>query len=192
MIFTVASIIALIEQYGYAIILPIAIVEGPIVTLISGFLVSLGLLNAFLVFCVLVIGDLIGDTIFYALGKWGGVKFLRRWRKYLHISEAHIEQMVEYFAVRGWKILLASKTQAVGSVVLFSAGVAKMPYNKFIKYNIIGTVPKVLILEAVGFYGGASFAVLNKYVNGVAAVFSVVAILVVAWMFYNRANVKNS
>ncbi|MFA6006797.1 MAG: DedA family protein [Candidatus Paceibacterota bacterium] len=192
MFFGTASIIALIEHYGYTIIFPISIVEGPVVTLISGFLVSLGLLNAFGVFCVLVAGDLVGDTLYYFIGRWGREGFVRRWGKYFGLTPERVAHVREYFHTRGWKLLLLSKAHGAGSLVLFSAGAAEMPYPKFLFYNFVGTVPRVFILETIGIYGGASFALINQYVNGVAAVLSVVFILAVAWWFYKRSGGESS
>jgi len=187
MILSIDSIIALIQQYGYLVIFPVSIIEGPIIAVISGFLVSLGYLNAAVVFLVLLLGDFVGDTFYYFLGRWGGTRILHKWGKRLGFKEKHIQDGIQYFHTRGGKILLVSKLQAIGSVVLFSAGAARMHYGKFIAYNMIGSLPKVLIFEAIGIYGGASFTVVNQYINTFGAIVTASTVILLAlWIWWRQ------
>lgn len=183
MFFSMTAIIALIEQYGYVIILPISIIEGPIITVLTGFLVSLGFFNAFIAFLVLLLGDILGDVVYYALGKWSNKGFVRRWGKYFFLKEDNVERLTDYFKTRGRGAIVFSKVHAAGSAVLFSAGLGKMHFGAFLWYSFLGSVPKTLVLQAIGMYGGASFDVVNKYINTGAAVTTVIAIFWGAYWF---------
>src|SRR3989338_6750213 len=70
------AIIALLTTYKYLLLFPIVIVEGPIITVIAGFLSSLGQLNFFISYAIAVVGDVVGDCIYYALGFYGRQKFV--------------------------------------------------------------------------------------------------------------------
>ena len=73
--------ISLIQSDGLLILFPIAVVEGPIITVIAAYVASLGYLNLPAVFCVVVAADLVGggtDTQTYDInylssgcGYWG-------------------------------------------------------------------------------------------------------------------------
>jgi len=191
MIFSSASIIALIEHYGYTIIFPISVIEGPVITVIGGFLASLGHLNAYIAFLVLLFGDIVGDIMYYLMGRWGGKPFVRRWGKYFYLNEKNVGRMAEYFETKGFGQILLSKTHAAGSAVLFAAGLGGMSLGRFAWYSFWASIPKTLALELVGYYGGASFEVVNKYLNTGAAVTTVIAVFGTAYWIHRKIQ-KNS
>lgn len=165
---TLAESVTLIHQYGYAVVLILSVPEGPIVGVLAGFFVSLGYLNAVISFFVLLAGDLIGDALYYALGRFGGHHFIRRWGKYFAITEERVARFQKQFLKHDWKIVLFSKTQALGSAILFSAGFVRMPFSRYIAYNTLGTVPKVILFEVVGIYFGQGYRTINTYIGYVA------------------------
>lgn len=63
--------IQLLLTYKYIILIPLSIIEGPIVTVICGFLVTLKFFNPFLVYVVMVLGDIVGDGLIYYMGYSG-------------------------------------------------------------------------------------------------------------------------
>ena len=60
--FSLDQIIGWLLVYKYFILFPVMVIEGPIITIIAGFLSSLELLNPFLVYVVVVIADLTGSS----------------------------------------------------------------------------------------------------------------------------------
>lgn len=174
---TPEHIFTLVQTYGYEIILPTTIIAGPIVAIMGGYLASLGDLNIFSVFFALLIGDVIGDTMYYALGKWGRYGFIKRFGKYFFLPEEKIKHLEIYFQRHDWKILFFGKTQPIGSAILVAAGVANMPYAPFMAYNIISSIPKIIFLEIIGYYFGNAYGQVQHLLN-VAAIGSVmIAIL---------------
>src|SRR5450432_4605817 len=77
-LFYMDHIAYLLTQYKYLLLFPLAIVEGPIIAVIAGFLCINGFLNLFIVYPIIVAGDLIGDTICYFLGLWGVPGFIKK------------------------------------------------------------------------------------------------------------------
>lgn len=166
MIFSFSQIIQGLIYYKYWILFPIVIVEGPIITIISGFLSSLGYLNIFIVYGVVVFGDVAGDIIYYASGRWGRSWFLERWGRYIGITADRIRQMEKHFENHSGKTLIAGKlSHAIGGVILVTAGVAKVPFWKFVWFNFIATLPKTLVLLLIGFYFGRAYAEFSRYLN---------------------------
>ena len=153
-------------HYRYGFLLPGMIIEGPIVTIIAGFLASQGVLGFWASYGVAVIADLIGDTLLYGAGFFGGRRFIRRYGKYVGLNEARIEALEGHFKKHSGKtILLGKLTHGIGAAILAAAGIAKMPYKKFIILNFFATLVKSLILLVIGLYFGRAYEQANSYLN---------------------------
>lgn len=146
--------------YQYLVLFPLVAIEGPIISVVAGFLIAQGLMNVYLAYFIIITADLVGDGLYYALGRWGanfGMKLFR-------ISEEKLTQLESYFSSHGGKTILWGKlAHGIGTSFLFAAGAAKMPFRKFIYYNIIGTIPKSIILLFIGYLFGQSYARIGKY-----------------------------
>ena len=77
--FSLNTLFGWMLAYRYVILLPIAIIEGPIISVIAGFLVSIHAMEFWIVFGILVLGDVIGDMLLYGVCRWGGGSFITRW-----------------------------------------------------------------------------------------------------------------
>ncbi len=64
-------LITLLSQYGYEVLFPIAVFEGPAATMLAGALVATGQLDAYTTFAVLVAADLVGDAVLLFAGPLG-------------------------------------------------------------------------------------------------------------------------
>ncbi len=168
----------LVSQYGYAVLFPIAVVEGPAVTIVAGALVASEQFNGLTVFLMLVAADLVGDALYYSLGRWGHTPFLERLEKRLSLTQERFRPLEEGFRKHDWKFLLIGKTQPFGSIILYFAGATKMPIGRYMLFNLLATAPKVLLFEGIGYFLGASIARSMKYFDYLTLVlFGVAAIL---------------
>ncbi len=190
--FSLHQILALITHYKYVIIFPWAVVEGPIITVISGFLASLGQLNFFVVYAIIVVADLVGDSLYYAIGRWGGRPFIRRWGRYLGIKEERLAQGEDRFHKSGGKILAIGKFHALGSLILTAAGLAKMDFRKFLWWNFFPTLIKSLVLLLIGYFFGAAYETIDKYLKdaGVIMIGLTIVIIAVYWILKKRQSKK--
>lgn len=164
MFFDFTQIFSWLINYKYLILLPFTIVEGPIITVIAGFLSSLGALDLLITFSVVVLGDLIGYIIYYSIGHWGREKFVIKWGKFIGLNLERVQRMERQFARRGKTLLIWGKISHVfGAIILVSAGMAKIKFKDFIMLNLIATLPKSAILLLIGFYFGQAYVRINKY-----------------------------
>ena len=176
------EIITLLIAYKYFFLFPLVVAEGPIVTVVAGFLSSLGYLDIFIAYALVVVGDVAGDCLYYAFGYYGGQKFVGRWGHFFGITWERVEKLEEHFKNHSGKTLIIGKfTHAIGAVVLVAAGMAKMPFWRFVLYNFIPTLPKSLILLLVGFYFGEAYNKINTYLDytaigtiGLAVIFIII------------------
>jgi len=184
MSFSLAHIIAWMLAYGYFILFPLVVIEGPIVSILAGFIASMGHLNLFISFGVIIVADLIGDSMYYYIGYSGRKSFIKKWGKYIGINEKRVEQIEGHFKKHSAKTLIAGKlSQGVGAVILVAAGIAKMPFWEYLWYNFLATVPKSLILLLVGYYFGRAYVEFNNYLSYTTFIMIGLAILFVAAYF---------
>lgn len=162
-------ILFLLGTYQYLFLFPLVVVEGPIATVLAGFLASVGQLNLLLTYGVIVVADVTGDSLYYAFGRYGGRKFIERWGRFVGIKMQAVERMEKHFKQHAGKTLVIGKvTHAVGAVVLVAGGIAKVPFWKFVWYNLLPTIPKSLLLLLLGFYFGQAYAKINTYLDNAA------------------------
>lgn len=171
MIFSIDQILQWLEHYKYLALFPLAVAEGPIVTVVTGFFSSLGYINFFIAYLILVAGDLVGDMIHYFIGWIGGERFIARWGRYIGVGKAQVESLEKQFAKRGDKLLFIGKmSHGIGGAFLIAAGIIKMPFGKFLSSNFLATLIKSFILLLIGFYFGHAFRVINSYLQKIALI----------------------
>jgi membrane-associated protein len=192
--FSLATITQWLFQYRYAVFFPIVVVEGPIVTILAGFFVSLGYMNFLAVYALAVTGDLTGDCLYYLAGRWGREKFIDKYGRFFGINREQIRRVERHFDVHAGKTLAVGKLlHGVGAAFLFAAGVIRMPFSKYFWYNALATIPKSFILMLIGYYFGKFLTQINEYLT-LAAFASVgivgITALVCVLYFRNDADIS--
>ena len=174
--------------YKYFVLFPFIVIEGPIVTIIAGFLSSLDLLNIFIVYPVVVAADLTGDLIYYSFGRWGKENFINSYGKYFGLKEENVKKIENHFEKHTRKTLIIGKlSHAFGAPILFAAGMVKVPLLEYLWFNFLATLPKSLAFLLIGYYFGQFYVRLNKYLNYFSIGLLVFVILVlIAYYGYNK------
>lgn len=170
---------ALILQYKYAVLFPLSIIEGPILAVIGGFLASLSIFNALIVYAIVVVGDIVGDGVLYFIGRFGGGHFLRRFGKFFKITEEKAAAAKELFAAHHKKSLVLSKIlHGIGISGLIAAGSLKIPYPKYFLTCLSVSVLQSAVLVAVGFFFGSAYIQIGKYLDYYAVAAFIVAVII--------------
>ncbi len=112
-----------------------------------------GALDPWLIFILLSIAAIAGDTVNYWIGHRVGAKAYTgevRWIKKEYMQRTHT-----FFAKHGGQtIFLARFVPIVRTFTPFVAGVSQMPYGFFIRWNVIGGITWVGIFTALGYFFG--------------------------------------
>ncbi len=156
-----------IAVYGYLALLPLAVIEGPAVTVLAAFLAAQGMFDVAGVYAIVVLADLLGDGLYYAVGRWAG----RRWARQRPAAlggdwAARLRRRIEVLAPRirtraGAMLLFGKLTHSAGFAVLLAAGAARVPFGRFLAFNLLGTLPKSLVLVLLGYWFGKLYAPLQ-------------------------------
>jgi len=177
----------LLLTYKYLIVIPLAIAEGPIISVICGFLATLGFFNPFLVYVIMVMGDIIGDGIFYYIGYKG-----KRLFRYFKISEEKVEKAKIYFENNHKKAIAGSKIMwGIGTAGLVAAGALHVPYKRYFRTCALYSLLQSLIMILLGVFFGQAYEIIGKYFNYYASVVSILAIAVLLYFIFIKKYKKN-
>jgi len=159
-------IIQFISEYGYWIMLPLMTIEGPIVTLIGAFMASTGVFNIYIVLFLSILGDVLGDVIFYWIGRSGGMHFVRSIGKYIGITEKLVIKMEKFFDNHGGKTIFAVKsTTGLCWATFVAAGIVRMPFKKFVGYSLLGGLVWSSFLVIMGYFFGYLYEQIVDYID---------------------------
>jgi membrane protein DedA with SNARE-associated domain len=171
--------IGLLLTYKYLILIPLSIIEGPIVAIICGFLVTQNVLNPFLVYLIIVLGDILGDTIIYYVGYFG-----KRFLRHLNITEEKLEKAKQYFRNNHRKAILTSKlVHGIGFTGLIAAGASHVPFHRYVSTSTVISLVQSAVLILVGIVFGHTYAIIGKYLNYYAAGISVIVLIIALIIF---------
>ena len=180
----------LLLTYKYIILIPLAIIEGPIVTVVCGFLVTLKIFNPIAVYIIMVLGDIVGDGMIYYIS-YSGKRFL----KYFKVTEERLEQAKKYFHENHKKAIAMSKlVHGIGFVGLVAAGASHVPYKRYFKTCALISSIQSLVMLTLGILFGHAYTVIGKYLNYYAAFISVVVLigLVIVFMKKYKFNIRTT
>jgi len=168
-------LVELVRNYGvltYAILFGIIFAEtGLVITpflpgdsllFASGAIAAIGSLNVFLIWGILVIAAILGDTANYWIGHFFGEKLIAS--KLSIIKKEHIDKTQAFYDKHGGKtIILARFVPIIRTFAPFVAGIGKMHYGKFIGFNFIGGIAWVTIFVFVGYFFGNIPAIKHNF-----------------------------
>ncbi|MFZ2049067.1 MAG: DedA family protein [Minisyncoccia bacterium] len=166
----------------YGVVFLLTIVEGPIVSIVAGLLFKLGFFPFIPIFITLIIGDLVGDSIWYFVGSHFGMSFIRRFGKYVGVTEESVEKVKDVFHKQKERILILSKmTNGLGlsMAVLLTAGMVKIPFIKYIYLNAIGEIIWTGMLVAVGYFFGQWYIQIDTWMGRIGFVGIFVFVIII-------------
>ena len=162
-----AHLLKLVAEYGiwiYAILFAIIFSEtGFVVTpflpgdsllFVAGAIAATGEMNVHILFVVLAVAAVLGNSVNYAIGRWLGKSFFTdrgsRWLNPKHLDKAH-----EFYERHGGKAVVLSRfLPIVRTYVPFVAGMALMTPRQYTAYNVAGGVAWVGSLCYAGYFFG--------------------------------------
>lgn len=185
----------IISQYGtwtYAILAAIVFAETGLVVLpllpgdsllfAAGTFAALGSLDPWVLFLLLSLMAIVGDTVNYWVGAWVGPRAFTgeiRWLKREYMDRTHA-----FFERHGGKtIILARFVPIIRTFAPFVAGVGTMSYPRFLAYNVIGGVVWVGIFVWAGYFFGNlpvvrdNFSIVILVIIGISVLPVIVGIL---------------
>jgi membrane protein DedA with SNARE-associated domain len=131
------------------------------------------------------LGNVTGATVAYYIGRYGGLKFIDRYGRYMFINQSSVQRAQKFFDKYGSVSVFSTRLIPIfRTFISLPAGVARMDIRKFILYTFIGTLAWNILLVYLGYSLGKNwesllplFDLLTYLVSGVLAV------LLAYWLF---------
>lgn len=186
------------DQWIYALLFAIVFVETGLVVMpflpgdsmlfAAGALAATGAMDVWILFLLLVLAAVLGDTLNYHIGKYLGVRVFERPSKWIRQDYLHKTQA--FFDRHGGKaIIFARFVPFARTFAPFVAGIGQMHYRYFLSYNAIGAVLWVGSLLALG-YGFGNIPIVKN--NFTIVIFAIIFIsllpALIEWIRHKAAH----
>jgi membrane protein DedA with SNARE-associated domain len=184
------TLIHLLITYRYWILLPIALLEGPVLSVTVGFLIHLGYFSFIPAYAIMVLGDFIPDTAYYYLGRFGNKKKIIN--KYLAKSKffsKNFNLLDRVWNRHGFKTMFLSKlAYGLSTAFLITAGLVKMPIKKYWSYSVPITLIQYIVFMTLGYFMGYSYELVSNYIELATIVIAVIVVIfVTVYLIANRS-----
>lgn len=127
---------------------------GDSLLFVAGTLAATGGMNVLWLAALLSAAAILGDTVNFWVGNYLGSKLLHgknsRW-----INKKHLDYTHAFYQRHGGKtIVIARFIPILRTFAPFVAGLGRMPYSRFMVYNVFGGLVWVVSLLLAGYYFG--------------------------------------
>lgn len=150
--------------YGYLILFAVVFAEtgllvgfflpGDSLLFTVGVVAGAGGLDVVTIIVLLSIAAIVGDQVGYMLGKSTGSRIFDR-PDSRFFKQDYLRQTQAFYDKHGGKTLIYARfVPIVRTFAPFMAGVAKMPYGRFVAYNIFGGIGWVILMILSGYFLG--------------------------------------
>jgi membrane protein DedA with SNARE-associated domain/membrane-associated phospholipid phosphatase len=194
------TISGLVASYGYVVLFFLVGLEslgiplpGETALVTAAAWAALGHLSIYGVVATATAAAILGDNGGYWIGRKGGIALVRRYGRFLHLNESHLERAHRLFERHGAKTVFFGRFIALlrtWAAVL--AGAASMPYPRFMLYNALGGVCWSVMFGTLGYAFGRRLPQLEHYIGRASLAAALFLALVVGlglaerWLERNR------
>ncbi len=176
----------LLLTYWVVILFPLAVLEWPLVTLISGFLVWIGFFNFSLTLLILLIADVLTDIWYYRLGT--RVHHVKRAQQYLvtwAFLQRNLSLMSRLRSRRAFVTMFFGKwAYGISLPIIMSAGMCKMGLSRFLIYSIPVSIIQTGWLFLIGFVLWNGYHAIDGYIQYPSIVVTIWLIIIVVVYYY--------
>jgi len=128
-----------------------------------------------------------GSVVAYYVGMYGGRPLVEKYGKYVLVRTRDLDKADRWFAKYGDAAIFFSRLMpVVRTFISFPAGVAKMPFWRFVVYTFLGSLPWCLALAYVGKILGQNWSTIGRYFHGADVVIVAGFLVLVALYVYHH------
>jgi len=158
----VLEMLGAVDRFGYAGIAAVVFVEsfgipapGETAIIAGAAYAGRGHLNIFAVAVAAFLAAAVGDSVGYWIGRRGGRPLLTRFGRYVRLTPPRLERVESFMSRQGPKMVLVARfiegLRQFNGVV---AGATRMPFTRFVVWNVLGAALWVGIWSTVGYFVG--------------------------------------
>ncbi|MFF0132027.1 DedA family protein [Streptomyces mirabilis] len=153
-----------------------------------------GRLNVLAVAVIAFLAAMAGDNIGYAIGRYGGHRLIDRYGRYILLTPVRVARTEEFFTRHGGKIVTVARfVEGLRQVNGIIAGLAEMPWRRFLAFNALGAALWVGAWVTIGDLAGQHLDTLYPAIQRyelylLAAATVLIAALTTRHLLRRRAN----
>ena len=143
-------------------------------------------MNPFIVYPVIIAGDIVGDSACYAFGRIGVPRFIKRIARWMGLKDENISRVRILFNSNPTKIVALSKIiLGIGVAGIYLAGNSKVPFSKFLLICLVVSAIQYIFYLGLGLLFGTAYLHINHYLDNFAS-FNIIAAIGIIIIFLIR------
>src|SRR5688572_13646039 len=161
-------------------------VPSEAIMLFAGFNVSEGDMTLFGIVVAGVLGNVVGSWVAWAAGYYGRMELLEK-NRLIHINRRHLEWADRWFERHGdATVFFTRMLPIIRTFISLPAGIARMPFWRFTFLTLVGCIPWVLMLGAIGKSAGDNWEELRDKLHYIDYAVVVGAVMLIIWLLIRR------
>jgi membrane-associated protein len=141
------------------------IIPGDVILALGGVYASQDQMNLAAVIAIGILAAVTGESIGYWLGRRYGMRLVRR-LPLLRRLEGILDRSRDYFRRHGGKtVAIGRYATAAGAFIPFTAGIAHMPYRRFLLFDVPAIVVWAVAISVFGYVFGRNLAFVDRVIS---------------------------
>jgi membrane-associated protein len=141
------------------------IVPGDVILALGGVYASKDEMSLAGVIAIGIVAAIVGESIGYWLGRRYGMRLVRR-LPLVRRLEGMLDRSRDYFRKHGGKtVAIGRYATAAGAFIPFTAGIARMPYGRFLLFDVPAIVVWAVGISVFGYVFGRNLAFVDKVIS---------------------------
>lgn len=183
-----------LQQNGYAALAVASAMESANIPLPSellfafaGYLVYLGHMEFSMTIVIAVVSELIGASLSYTAGRYGGRAFVLRYGRYVLLSPRKLEITEKWFARFGLPaVFFARMLPIVRTFISLPAGFAKVNFIKFAVLTAAGSAVWILFLVYLGCTLGDNWKIVSSVGHNAGLAMAGLLVLIAVYFIWEN------
>ena len=169
----------------------IIIIPSELILATGGILASRKVFSFFSAFLVGLIGSVFCAIILYAMGKYGGKPFIKRFGKYFFMKEKDLSYTEDWFNKYGiYACFIGRNFPIVRTFISIPCGIYNLSFIKFLVYTTLGSIPWTFIFVYVGYSLGNNWVIVSKYISKLKLPIRILLLSIIISYFYKKIRHK--
>lgn len=154
---------------------------------LAGNLARAGEFNIIVVILLGSVAQTLGTYLAYLVGRYGGEPLIKKYGKYILISDHDYQKAEKWFEKRGPKAIFISRLiPVIRSYAGFAAGTFEMDLKAFIRDSFLGSLVWSIVFAGAGYWLGDNWKKYYGYMHYIDYIVIIVLVVFIAHFAYVR------
>lgn len=173
-------------SHTYFILIPLAILEGPLLAIACGVAAGLGALNPFIAYGILIGGDLGPDLMYYSIGRWGAtLPFVRRYASRIKPIRENFLSLEQLWHTHPLATMASAKlSYLVSPALIVSVGLSGMPLRRFLFCSLVVSTLYLGALAALGYGFAKAYGLFHLSLTSASIYLAIPGVVILCGLAY--------